>query len=198
MPTDAVDIAARRTALRKRMKAWRQALPAEERSAASQAASERLVSLASALVPPAPGPVALYVPLRGELSPLPLGALLAAQGMQLSLPVVVAPDAPLAFRAYADGDRLRRGAFGVQEPRDEQPLVTPALVIVPLLAFDQSGQRLGYGGGYYDRTLERLRAEGSVTAIGWAFEGQRVETVWPGPHDQTLDGIVTEKRVLCP
>lgn len=136
--------------------------------------------------------VAGYWPMRDEIDPLPLLEHLGAQGHPLALPVVVARDKPLSFRAWQHGDTLEQGDFNTQHPVASRPVVTPDVVLVPLLAFDDAGHRLGYGGGHYDRTLQQLR-KGSVLAVGLAYEGQRVSTLPLHENDQRLDWIVTEQ-----
>ena len=95
----------------------------------------------------------------------------------------------------AAGDPPRTNAFGIQEPPGDAPAFAPAAVLVPVLAFDAEGFRLGYGGGYYDRTLAELRNRGDVLAIGIAYAGQETEPLPREPHDQKLDMVVTEHGV---
>ncbi len=136
--------------------------------------------------------VAGYWPMREEIDPLLLLERLAERGHALALPVVTARDAALDFRSWKRGDALERGDFNTQQPPPSAPLVTPTIVLVPLLAFDEAGHRLGYGGGHYDRTLQQLR-KGSVLAVGLAYEGQRVKTLPLHENDQRLDWVVTEQ-----
>jgi 5-formyltetrahydrofolate cyclo-ligase len=140
--------------------------------------------------------VAGYRPLGGEIDPLPLMRRLTAAGARLALPVATARDAALCFRAYAPGDRLAPDFCGIEAPTTEAPLVRPDLVIVPLLAFDHAGGRIGQGGGHYDRTLAALRAEGPTFALGLAFAGQEVAAIPGEPHDQRLDAILTEMSYI--
>ncbi len=134
-----------------------------------------------------------YWPIRDEIDPRPLLDSLAARGHALALPVVGPPDAPLVFRAWTKGDTLLPGPFGTRTPSAEARELTPRVVIVPLLAFDAAGYRLGYGGGYYDRTLAGLRrGPGAVLAIGVAYPDQRVDAVPRAPYDERLDWVVTE------
>lgn len=147
----------------------------------------------------APGSVvAGYWPMGDELDPRPLMAALAAAGCRLALPVVTARGTPLEFRAYGFGDVLEPGLHGTVHPAMSSAPVTPALVLVPLLAFDRQCFRLGYGGGYYDRTLENLRAAAQLKAIGLAFAAQEVEAVPRDGHDQRLDAIATENGLITP
>ncbi len=145
---------------------------------------------------PAPGAVVSgYWPFRSEIDPRPLMARLAAAGARIALPVTPpkGSDAPLHFRLWDAVDELRPGHFPVHEPPTHAKTVEPDLVLVPLLAFDRRGHRLGYGAGHYDRTLARLRALKPVTALGLAFAAQEVDELPAGPHDQRLDGVVTER-----
>ena len=129
-----------------------------------------------------------YMPMRTEIDPLP--AMSAHQGL-VGVPVIIAAATPLKFREWGPGVAMVAGDFGALIPA-EGAWVTPQVVIVPLLAFDSRGFRLGYGGGFYDRTLQGLRAKGPVLAIGFAFAAQEVDAVPTDDFDQRLDLIVTE------
>lgn len=172
--------------LRRRMRAWRSQL-----AAAHPDASQSLT------LPLAPRIVAGYQPFRDEIDPRPLMLKLAATGARLALPVTPPRDqpSPLTFRAWTPGEALAKGGFGVHEPTGGE-VVTPDLVLVPLLAFDRRGHRLGYGQGHFDRTLERLRREGEVLAVGLAYAGQELPEIPAEPHDQALDAILTEKEYI--
>ena len=135
-----------------------------------------------------------YMPMRTEADPLPA---MAAHDGPVCVPVIEAPGLPLVFHRWTPKARMVPGAFGALIPAEGVPLV-PQVLIVPLLAFDRRGFRLGYGGGFYDRTLERLRNSGPVTAIGFAFASQEVDVVPTEPTDQPLDLIVTENGCLVP
>ena len=138
--------------------------------------------------------LSFYMPIRTELDP---AAAVATHNGPLCLPVVDAPETPLSFRSWHEGAQMEEGAFGVMVPSDRTE-ITPEVLIVPLLAFDRRGFRLGYGGGFYDRTLEKLRAAGPVTAIGFAFAGQEMAHVPTEPTDQKLDLIVTDQGIFQP
>ncbi len=138
--------------------------------------------------------VAGYRAIRDELNPEPLMETFALEQARLALPCVTGPDQPLVFRAWSPGDPLVRGAFGVEEPEPDAPELTPDLVLAPLLAFDEAGRRLGYGAGFYDRTLAALRANRTVASVGLAYEAQKLKRVPTGGHDAPLDWILTEKR----
>lgn len=129
-----------------------------------------------------------YMPIRSEIDP---ASAMAAHDGPVCLPVIVAPGEPLRFREWAPGCPMVEGPFGARVPL-EGAWLEPEVLIVPLLAFDRRGYRLGYGGGFYDRTLERLRARHRVTALGFAFAAQEVPLVPIEPTDQPLDAILTE------
>jgi 5-formyltetrahydrofolate cyclo-ligase len=140
--------------------------------------------------------VGAYYPMGSEIDCRILMGDLGRRGFETALPVISQLNQPLSFRVWAVGDSLTNGVFGTFEPANEAPLVRPNVLLVPLLAFDMAGYRLGYGGGYYDRTIAEYRAGGDVAAIGLAFSGQLVDAV---PHDDTdekLDFIATEKEVM--
>lgn len=150
--------------------------------------------LRAALAPYAGQVVAGYMPMRTEIDPLPA---MLAHGGPVCVPVIMAPATPLRFAAYQGGAAMVAGAFGALIPSDLRYL-TPRVLIVPLLAFDARGYRLGYGGGFYDRTLEGLRGQGQVLAIGFAFAAQQVDAVPIEPTDQPLDMIITENGPIHP
>lgn len=143
------------------------------------------------------GPVSFYWPIRSEIDPLPVMRE-QAQAREVCLPVTHGIGAPLTFRRWTEGAEMQADGFGVATPvRDD--LVTPRVLVVPLLAFDDRCHRLGYGAGYYDRTLEQLREAGPVMAIGLAYSAQRADTLLPiEPTDQPLDAIVTEAGIIRP
>ena len=130
-----------------------------------------------------------YWPIRDEADPRPA---MLAHGGGLCLPVVVGPATPLVFRRWSHGDALEAGSLKTWHPDPAAEVVIPDLVIVPLAGFDDAGGRLGYGGGFYDRTLEVLRRRGPVIAAGLAFDAQRVGLIPVEVTDQPLDLIVTE------
>ena len=136
------------------------------------------------------------MPLKTEISPLPLMRRLAGQGARLALPVVDARGKPLIMRAYAFGDELASGQWGIREPKPEAPEVFPDILLVPLAVFDRKGDRIGYGAGYYDMTIARMRAMKPVTAIGLAFAVQEIAQVPATPFDQQLDLVLTENEII--
>ena len=133
-----------------------------------------------------------YMPMRTEIDPLP--AMAAHQG-PVCVPVIPGPDMPLRFREWTPGCAMEAGAFGALIPA-EGAWLEPEVLIVPLLSFDRRGFRLGYGGGFYDRTLERLRARGATLALGFAFAAQEVAEVPIEPTDQPLDAVLTESGLI--
>ncbi len=137
--------------------------------------------------------VAGYWTCREEADPRPLMEVLARKGHPLVLPRIVRRMAPLEFRRWIEGDPMRPNTFGIPEPLANAQIVTPSILLVPMLAFDPAGYRLGYGGGYYDRTLAALRAEHNVIAVGIAYAGQEIPDAAHRDYDQPLDAIVTEK-----
>lgn len=141
--------------------------------------------------------VALYHPINDELDTKPLGEELLRRGAEICLPVVERKNAPLAFRRFTPGAALVRGRYGVMTPCDDATVCDPEIIVVPLLGFDRRGGRLGYGGGYYDRTLAAVRAVRDVLAVGYAYGAQEVDAAPMGPLDQRLDWIVTERGAIA-
>lgn len=132
-----------------------------------------------------------YMPMRGEVDPLPA---MAAHRGTVCVPVIPGKGVPLRFRVWTPESEMIEGTFKALIPKDGA-YVEPEVLIVPLLSYDARGFRLGYGGGYYDRTLEMLRARRRTIAVGYAFSAQKVEEVPTEPVDQRLDAVVTEKGV---
>jgi 5-formyltetrahydrofolate cyclo-ligase len=131
--------------------------------------------------------------LSEEADPALLLEALAGRGCRIAFPRVAAGDLPLAFHLVPDGETLAPGTFGIHEPLSHWPGVTPNLLLVPLLAFDAAGHRLGFGRGFYDRTLFALKRGAAVRAIGVAYAGQEVESLPQEAHDMKLDAILTEQ-----
>lgn len=139
-------------------------------------------------------PMAGYMPIRTEIDPLPAMAEAASYG-PVGVPVIEAAAHPLKFSRWAPGIALKDGPFGARIPEVDD-FFEPEILIVPLVAFDRSGGRLGYGGGFYDRTLELLRAKRPTLAIGFAYGAQEAVALPLEPTDQPLDMIVTEAEIL--
>jgi len=135
--------------------------------------------------------ISIYWPLGDELDPLPLLTQLHTLGHAMVLPVMLGAGKPLVFKRWQPGDQLQGAGFGTKEPLDDQPQLDPDVILAPLLAFDLQGYRLGYGGGFYDRTLGQLRQHKQVKVFGLAFAEQEVDLVVKGEYDQALDGVLT-------
>lgn len=172
--------------------ARRAALGAEMRAAAAAAVAARPLpfDVAPAAI------VAGYAPIRGEIDPGPLMQALLARGARLALPAVTQRGYPLRFRDWRPGHPLVRSALGIDEPASAAPQVEPDIVLVPLAAFDALGHRIGYGAGYYDCTLDALRARRPVIAVGLAFALQQIPAVPAAAHDVVLDYVLTERETL--
>ncbi|MFN0193583.1 MAG: 5-formyltetrahydrofolate cyclo-ligase [Aestuariivirga sp.] len=138
-----------------------------------------------------------FAPYQSEISVVPLLTVLAKAGWIAALPVVIAKNEPLVFRAWLPGGETVPGAWNIPVPPPTSSEVAPDVLLVPLLAFDREGYRLGYGGGFYDRTLAKLRAIKSITAIGIAYAAQEVPSVPHDAHDQRLDWIMTERETIA-
>ena len=185
---------AAKAALRARARAARAAIPAGRRAELSAKAAE---NLAGRLLPP--DVIALYSVIDNEFDPLPAALALAGPRTRFCLPVVDGRGKPLRFLAWRPSDVLHPHVFGTHAPHAETEELVPDLLLVPLLAYDRAFYRLGFGGGYYDRTLAGLRAGGRrVTAIGAAFAAQAMDALPLGPYDQPLDGMLTENGLLMP
>lgn len=139
-------------------------------------------------------PLAGYMPIRTEIDPLPAMAEAAAYG-PVGVPVIMGEGQPLKFSRWEPEGALRDGPFGAQVPLEDD-FFEPEFVIVPLVAFDRKGGRLGYGGGFYDRTLELLRGKRATLAVGFAYAAQEAEDLPLEPTDQPLDMVITESGVL--
>jgi 5-formyltetrahydrofolate cyclo-ligase len=178
--------------LRRAGQAHRDALPAEMRKAAAETIAARPFPLGIA-----PGTIVSgFMPLKSEINPLPLLRKLADGGAALALPVVAGRGKPLIMRSWQWGEPLVAGVWGIREPAPEAPTVDPDILLVPLLAFDRNGHRIGYGAGYYDLTIARLRAKKPIAAVGIAFAAQEVETVPITASDAPLDLVLTENETI--
>jgi 5-formyltetrahydrofolate cyclo-ligase len=175
-----------RRARRHEITAARQALPAADHRAKSRAVRGHLDGFAPAL---AAMLVGIYWPIRHEFDPLPFARALIARGGAVALPVVIGKGMPLEFRRWTQASRMEKGVYDIPYPADG-PAVLPGALIVPLLGFDEAGYRLGYGAGFYDRTLASYREK--PLAIGVGFELGRLATIYPQPHDIAMDHVLTE------
>jgi 5-formyltetrahydrofolate cyclo-ligase len=184
---DSADLAAAKAAARRTARAVRDGLDAAVAGAA-------LV----AHWPPAwtaQTPISAYWPMRNEIDPRPLLTHLHGQGLTLLLPRMFSRSAPPLFHVWKPGDRLAEDACGIPAPTLSAPILEPRLLLVPLLAFDRMGGRLGYGGGHYDRLIAGLRPGGG-RAVGLAFAGQEIAAVPRGPLDQMLDAVLTDQGLI--
>jgi len=178
--------------LRKAAFARRDAMPAAERQAAAEAVAARPFP-----VPLAPGKIVSgFSSIKTEINPLPLMRRLEAAGARLALPVIAGRGKPLIMRAYAFGQELNAGVWGIREPKADAPEVDPDILIVPLVAFDRHGHRIGHGAGYYDMTINRLRAIKPVVAVGIAYAAQEFDEVPTTSRDARLDLVLTERDVI--
>jgi len=183
-----VSIAEAKQRMRRDMKSLRRDLDDGFRAAAAGHLADLADAIAGGLPP---GVVAGTVAMRGEIDPMPLMQVLGARGWRLALPRVQGE--VLSFRAFTFGDRLACGGFGLTEPQPDGAVVIPDLVLVPLLAFDRRGHRLGYGGGFYDRALGRLPG---ARGVGLGYGMQEVAAVPVEAHDRPLAAIATERGLI--
>jgi 5,10-methenyltetrahydrofolate synthetase len=144
---------------------------------------------------PAGAVISAYWPFRGEPDLLPLFPELMAKGARMALPVVVRKGQPLLFRVWKRGDRLERGVWNIPYPADGE-IVRPDIVIAPVVGFDEGHYRLGYGGGFYDRTLAGLGTAARPIGVGYSL--QRIPTIHPQPYDIPMQAVVTENGLLEP
>ena len=182
-------IRAQKSALRLRMRAWRAALQPRVHSTAAVAAARQGLAFLQPLT--AGSVISAFAPLPGEFQVWRLLGRLRREGYALALPVMHGKGRPLIFRAWEPGDAMDSGVWGIAEPRPDKPTLVPDVLIVPLLAFDPQGWRLGYGGGYYDRTLRELRALKRIVAVGIAHDEQAVDAVPHLDYDERLDWVLT-------
>lgn len=139
-------------------------------------------------------PVGAYWPIRSEVDPRPLMEALLDRGQDVALSQILHPH--LSFRLWQPGDVLVKGGFGVREPGPDAPEVFPVALLVPLVAFDRQGGRIGYGKGHFDRAIAALEAQHPILTIGLAYAVQEIEQVPVEPHDRLLDAIITESELI--
>ena len=171
------------------MRAWRATLSAQQVANAGEALSGHGLGFLPPLQPQTV--VSAFAPLPDELRIWPLLRRLAKDGVRLALPVMQGKGNPLLFRAWMPGDAMDSGVWGIAEPKADKPAVEPDILLMPLLAFDRHGWRLGYGGGFYDRTLHGLRLRKAVVAVGLGYDEQEIEAVPHLDYDQRLDWVLT-------
>ena len=184
--------------LRAEMKKRRTALAAANPIAGESVATHAVAALDAAGWPVKPAIVAGYWPIQSEISPFPVMEAFADRGYALALPCLVreGDSFRMIFRRFRIGDRLISGPFDILQPDEGLEEVAPDIVLMPLLAFTTDGQRLGYGGGYYDRAVADLRGRKTIAAIGIAFSAQQLAEIPFEVHDQPLDGIYTDQGVI--
>lgn len=189
-PQQAADVARWRKAERARLLAMRAAMPVAERHAAAEAIAGRLDTLLAARFQTVEGlTLSAWWPIKAELNLRHWLESLISRGAQVALPVVVTPAAPLLFRLWTPDCKMVQGFWKIPVPADG-PEVVPDVTLAPVVGWDAAGYRLGYGGGYFDRTLAAL--EPRPLAIGVGLEAAQVATIFPQPHDIAMDVIVTE------
>jgi len=186
-----IDVAAQKIRLRAYSKSKRALLSASATSAAENLAEKFM----EALTIIGDGSIAGYWPISNEFDVKPLLQKLLCAGITVSLPAVIPNQKRLVFQGWSENMQLVKGPYGTLQPVGSSGLITPDILMIPLLAFDSAGGRLGYGSGYYDRTLAELRKEKEVTAVGIAYAGQEINEVPTSSSDQTLDWIITEAYV---
>jgi 5-formyltetrahydrofolate cyclo-ligase len=177
-----------RRAERERLIAWRTGLPPARR----RADGEHITASLEEIVAERPGVLGVYWPFRAEFDPRSLIDALVASGRSVALPVVIDRKGPLEYRSWAPGEPLAAGVWDIPIP-EKRDIVVPAMVLAPLVGFDRAGYRLGYGGGYFDRTLAALLPR--PLAIGVGFAAQEIATIYPQSFDIPMDMIVTEEGV---
>jgi 5-formyltetrahydrofolate cyclo-ligase len=189
-----LDILAQKQALRLSMSARRRSIGASARTAAATAVAGTGLAF---LEPLRRGTVvSAFAPLPDELRIWPLLRRLVRERFALALPVMQGKGRALLFRSWKAGDAMDRRVWGIAEPKPDKPLLEPDIVLAPLLAFDAAGWRLGYGGGFYDRTLRALRARKPIIAVGVAYDQQAVEAVPHLDYDERLDWVLTPSGAL--
>ncbi|MCF3934897.1 5-formyltetrahydrofolate cyclo-ligase [Acuticoccus sp. M5D2P5] len=193
-PQQAIDVARWRRSERIRLRRERDALSPAARHAASAALAQHLHTLLAKRFDAGAGRIlSVYWPMKGEPDLRALMAALHAAGVIIALPVVAERAAPLHFRRWSPGARMMRGVWNIPVPADTGETLTPDIVLAPLVGWDGAGYRLGYGGGYFDRTLAALAPR--PFAIGVGFSAARLATIFPQPHDIPLDLVVTEAGI---
>jgi 5-formyltetrahydrofolate cyclo-ligase len=185
-------IVARKASLRAEALRRRDALA----PAARRAAIETIVARALPVELQSRQIVSGYMPIKSEINPIPLMRRYEEAGARLALPAILGRGKALSLRAWSAGERLVSGEWGIREPDAKAQELEPDIMIVPLAAFDRRGSRIGYGAGYYDRTINDLRERKPIVAVGLAFAAQEVDEIPTLPHDARLDLVLTEREVI--
>jgi 5-formyltetrahydrofolate cyclo-ligase len=188
---ETADIILEKRALRCRIKTWRAGLEAD--AAARAAGAVAAHGLGFLRLPQTRVVISGFASLPDEFRAWPLLRRLHGEGHALALPVMQGKSLPLVFRAWAPGDAMDKAVWGIAEPKADKPVLEPDIVLVPLLAFDATGWRLGYGGGYYDRTLAELTPR--PLRIGLGYADAEIASIHPQPHDVPMSAIVTDEGV---
>lgn len=193
-PEQARDVARWRKSERVRLRTERDALSVEDRRALGEALMRHLSGFLAERFDGARGRTfSAYWPIKGEADLRPLMTRLHASGVTVALPLVEVKAAPLVFRRWTPETRMVRGDWNIPVPPPEAEALTPEIALAPVLGWDSDCFRLGYGGGYFDRTLAALAPRPFTIGIG--FESARLATIYPQPHDIPLDAILTEDGV---
>lgn len=188
-----VSLAQEKKDLRRQLMDRRNAFAADAGEKAGQALARRGLPIGKPTAQPV---ISGFHPYQSEISTLPLLSKLAGEGWVTALPVIVAKGQPLIFRSWTPGEPLASGLWDIKIPLENAEEVVPDVLIVPLLAFDPQGYRLGYGGGFYDRTLAKLRALKPITAIGVGFAAQAVAHVPHDELDQPVNYVMTDEATI--
>lgn len=187
-----MDIAKQKYDLRETMKILRVKLKSKTPDAPSLISS----NIPDVLVPAIATEVSSYLPIGSEIAPMILAQKLISKGSTLSLPRLEKENGKIVFVRWNFGDPLEQTTFCINQPLENSNYVSPELILVPLLAFDRGGSRLGYGKGHYDRAIKALRSLKQVKVCGVAFAGQEVAAIPTEPHDEKLDWVITEKEAI--
>ncbi|HWD12410.1 5-formyltetrahydrofolate cyclo-ligase [Pseudochrobactrum sp. sp1633] len=188
------DLKTRKAEVRKSVLQARNALPETLRHAAAQSITQNFLN---AMTLPEKSRVSGFWPIRSEIDPRPLMQALEARGMTLCVPAILDKQT-IEFRAMSFGDALVETGFGTMGPAADAPVVDPDIMLIPLAAFDPSGNRIGYGAGYYDRAIAALHHKNKFPLlIGVAFDAQRVDHIAHEPHDVALNYILTETGLIA-
>ena len=195
--TDLTDLTDLKAALRKEVFARRRTAHAADLATNGEASRAAMEHFIAARLHTGSEVISGYRPIRTEIDPTPLMEALDAAGHRLCVPVIQGRGLALGFREWRPGAEMVEGEFGALIPAAGDWL-DPGLLIAPLVAFDAAGGRLGYGGGFYDRSLQGLRARRRTLAVGFAYSAQQVDSVPRDPTDQPLDAVVTERGLMPP
>jgi 5-formyltetrahydrofolate cyclo-ligase len=187
------DIAQQKCDLRRTARAARHLAFARHGASAGERLATHGITFAD---PPAGAALSAFLAIGEEIDPLPLMRHLWRAGHVTALPVMVGKARPLVFRQWREGEALAEVQWGIREPLDTAPVIVPDVVLVPLLAFDARGYRLGYGGGFYDRSIADIRTRKPIVTIGLAYDELQVDAVPHSQYDEPLDWVLTPSGPL--